>query len=268
MSTSFEISLVAMDILGERLGVDLHIAPFEVPHVGYTSGERRQQANRVLEDLDRRGLARRGRAVAEVEEALELLGRSPVSASLILASRSSREQPIARVASNGQFAVLAVQSGEALRIRSVRPAVVISALIGMVRDSQPVRGRSVTFPQVKGSSAASRGRNSDEDTGRGFMEQVRAPKTGYAKERHFADLMAQRPRRRAGMVTIFHRDRNGREVRDAPLVWHDTDIGRYMIYSTIELGGEEWITYTPADNSRIIHQLELLWSVRSSTQRK
>ena len=100
------------------------------------------------------------------------------------------------------------------------------------------------------------------------MEQMRAPKAGYDKEKHFAELMAQRPRRRAGMVTIFHRNRNGRELRDAPLVWHDTDIGRYMIYKTIELGGDEWITYAPANNSRIVRQLELLWSVHSATPQR
>ena len=267
MSTSFEISLVAADILGERLGVDLHIAPFDVPHVGYTSGERNQQANRVLEDLDRRGLARRGRPSAEVEEALVLLGRAPVSAAMVLAGRSSPEQPIARIASNGHFAVLAVRSGTSLQVRSVRPAAVIAGLIGLVRDAQPIRGRSVTFPQVEDPASTSRSRNFDEGS-RGFMEQVRAPKTGYAKERHLADLMAQRPRRRAGMVTIFYRNRHGRELRDSPLVWHDTDVGRYMIYNTIELGGEEWVTFAPADNARIVRQLELLWSVRSAAAQR
>lgn len=265
--TNFEISLAAMDILGEMLDVDLHVSPFDVPYVGRTSAERQQQASRVLADFDRRGLARRGRPSAEVEEALRLLGRAPVSASMVLASGSTREQPIARVASNGQFAVFAVQSGQSLQVRSVRPAAVVSALISLVRDAQPIRGRSVTFPQAKAAPPTRRREAADEDS-RGFMEQVRAPKTGYDKERHLAELMAQRPRRRAGMVTILHRNRSGRELRDAPLVWHDTDIGRYMIYKTIELGGEEWLTYAPADNSRIAHQLELLWSAHSATSQR
>jgi hypothetical protein len=263
VADGFELSLVAADILGERCGVDLHIPPFELPHAGYTDVERDRLAQGVLRDLEGRGLAYRGRVEPDVEDALVLLGRAPLSASMILATRTGRGQAVARIASNGRLAVLAVQDGDVVRVEFVRPTGVIGALVGLVRDRYPIKGGAVTFPGDDTVPVDDAGRDRDRDIGDSdgsLMYKPRPRDGGYAQQRRQADAMAQRLRGRAGTVTIYARDRHGRERQVAMLVWHDTDAGRYMIYRTTGSDGREWVSYAPADNARLAQQLGEFWS--------
>jgi hypothetical protein len=271
VAEGFEISVVAADILGERCGVDLHIPPFELPHAGYTDAERGRLAQGVMRDLEGRGLAYRGRLEPDVEDALVLLGRAPVSASMVLATRSGRGQAVARIASNGRLAVLAVQDGDVVRVELVRPTGVIGALVGLVRDRRPIKGGAVTFPveDAVPDSDAGRDRDRDDDGGGGgggggggsLMHQPRRRDGGYGQQRRLADAMAQRLRGRAGTVSVVARDRHGRERQVAMVVWHDTDAGRYMVYQTTGSDGREWVSYAPADNARLAQQLGEFWSV-------
>ncbi|HEX3781327.1 MAG TPA: ESX secretion-associated protein EspG [Pseudonocardiaceae bacterium] len=252
---------MAADILGERCGVDLHIAPFELPYAGHTDAERRRLTEAVLRDLDGRGLAHRGRLETEVEDAVVLLGRAPVSASLVLAARNGRGQGVARIASNGRQALLVAQHGTVLRVDYVRPTAVVGALVGLVPDARPIRGRAVTFPRDDPAAGpAGRHRDPDEDNGGSLMRKARPANSAYVQERQLANAMAQQPRRRAGTVSVFSRDRHGREQQAAMLVWHDTDAGRYLIYHTASSDGVEWVSYAPADNVRVAQQLGQLWS--------
>jgi hypothetical protein len=265
VAEGFEISVVAADILGERCGVDLHIPPFELPHAGYTDAERGRLAQGVMRDLEGRGLAYRGRLEPDVEDGLVLLGRAPVSASMVLATRSGRGQAVARIASNGRLAVLAVQDGDVVRVEFVRPTGVIGALVGLVRDRRPINGGATTFPvdDTVPDNDAGRDRDRDGDIGDGggsLMHKPRPRDGGYGQQRRLADAMAQRLRGRAGTVSVFARDRHGRERQVAMLVWHDTDAGRYMIYQTTGSDGREWVSYAPADNARLAQQLDEFWS--------
>lgn len=261
------MSLVAADILGERCGVDLHIAPFELPYAGYTDVERRRLAQGVMRDLAGRGLAYRGRLEPDVEDALVLLGRAPMSASMVLATRSRRGQAAARIASNGRQAVLAVQRGNVMRVDAVRPTGVIGTLVGLVRDMRPIRGRAATFPadDIPASDAGSP-RSRDDDHGGGLLRGVRPANDTYAQQRQLATAMAQRLRGRAGTASVFSRDRHGRERQVAMLVWHDTDAGRYMMYRTTGVDGREWVSYAPADNARLAQQLGEFWSAHAVEQ--
>lgn len=258
------MSLVAADILGEQCGVDLHIPPLELPHSGYTDSERHQLAEAVMRDVEGRGLAYRGRVEPDVEDALVLLGRAPLSASMVLATRSGRRQAAVRVASNGRVAVLAAQDGDVVRVDYVRPTGVIGTLVGLVPDRRPIQGGAVTFP-VEDDIPSRGGSRHDRDEGDGengssVMRGPRAVGGAYGRQRRLATAMAQRLRGRAGTVSIFSRDRHGREQRVFMLVWHDTDAGRYMIYHTTGPDGREWVCYAPADNARLVQQLGECWS--------
>jgi hypothetical protein len=265
MAEGFEISLVAADILGEQCGVDLHIPPFELPYAGYTDTERGRLAQDVMRDLERRGLAHRGRLEPDVEDALVLLGRAPVSASMVLATRSGRGQAVARIASNGRLAVLAVQDGDVVRVAFARPTGVIGALVGLVRDRRPIKGGAVTFPvnDTAPSGTAGRALGRDDDHDGSLMHRARPTNDAYTQQRQLANAMAQRLRGRAGTVSVFARDRHGRERQVAMLVWHDTDAGRYMIYQTTASDGREWVSYAPADNARLAQQLGKFWSAHA-----
>jgi hypothetical protein len=268
----FDLLVAAVDVLGERCGVDLHVLPFEIPHVGVTDAQRREVSAAVLRDLDQRGLARRGRLEPEVQDALMLLGRAPVSAALVGAARGDRPGIAARVASNGQQAVLAVSRGERLRISWLRPTGVVGAVMALVPAAPPVAGRSVTFPVDDGAETGQRrdtGRHHEDDA-EGSRSVLRSgrPSTanGYARERDMARRLSERPRRRAGTVIVFRRDRHGRERRSDPVVWHDTDAGRYLIYVSVGSDGRRWVTYAPADHARLAQQLGQVWSAETPPQ--
>ena len=87
------------------------------------------------------------------------------------------------------------------------------------------------------------------------MRGARLTGGAYAQQRQLANAMAQRLRGRAGTVSVFSRDRHGREQQVGMLVWHDTDVGRYMIYPTTSPDRVEWVSCAPADNVRLAQQL-------------
>jgi hypothetical protein len=74
----------------------------------------------------------------------------------------------------------------------------------------------------------------------------------------------QRPIIRAGEFGVTVRDLHGRTRRLPGISWFDTEAGRFMNIVRKSGDGEEWLTLTPADGSRIAHRLseELLQALR------
>jgi len=107
MPHSFSLSLAAVDILLEHLGFGRAPTPFEVPHVGTTVEQRAMIRDAVVRDLTGRGLWSRGRLDADAELALATFVRGGVV--INAAAELGDRHLFARVASDGQFAVLARQ---------------------------------------------------------------------------------------------------------------------------------------------------------------
>lgn len=241
MTTSFELSLAAVDLLGERLGVDPRVAPFDIPHHGVTVADRERLGDSVLRDLESRGLAYRGRLEPEIEDALMLLARAPIAATLMLVSEGGGPAVRARAASNGRIAGLAIAHELTLTWTFVRPTALVAALLSVIPDASPIGGPSVTFPRDEPA-----GPSADPDAPITVLQPVR--RTGHGVAREAARRMLARPKIRVGVIVLSSRDQHGGEQRGEPILWFDTDGGRFTSQAKATRNGAVWETYSPADN--------------------
>jgi hypothetical protein len=254
---AFSLSLAAIDLLWEQLRLGTPVRIFEVPSVGATVADRDRLRQIVLADLAGRDLAYRGRLEPEVEQALVTLARfhHAIDAVGIL---DDEERLLARAATDGRTAVLARLRDQTVSFDTFRPPGLVPETVKLIGDEKPGPGRSVTFPEPDPAAdrRASLQRRRDPEEGfQGVFETIRPQSGGYELERRAAQVMWERSRRRIGMFTVYGRDRAGRELHTPVLSWFDTEDGRYIGHSRPGPDGQQWTTYTPADNGRITQQL-------------
>ncbi len=256
---AFSLSLAAIDLLWEQLGLGTPVRIFEVPSFGATTADRDRIRAVVLDDLASRRLAHRGRLEPEVEEALVTLNRfgQAIDVVAMLDRDNMADKVLARVASNGRTVVLARLRDQTVGFQTYRPEAMVAEAVRLIGDERPGPGRSVTYPEAEPEvkqPAAVRHGTGDEGF-RGVFEPVRPAQGGYDLERRAAKTIWERKRTRVGMFTVYGRDRLGRELTAPVLSWFDTEDGRYLGHTRPGPDGRQWTTYTPADGARITQQL-------------
>lgn len=264
---SFSLSLAAVDLLWEQLGLGTPVRIFEIPSVGETVEDRARLRQIVFDDLASRKLAYRGRVEPEVEEALITVGRFQLAIDVV-AMLDKESRLLARIAGNGRIAVLARLRDQTISFDTFRAEALVPEAVRLIGDEKPGPGRSVTFPEADPDAerkAAMRRRREDDEYVSGVFEGRQ--QGGYELEKRAAQTMWERPRKRIGMFTVYGRDRNGREITAPVLSWFDTDEGRYFGHSRPGPDGQQWTTYSPTDSGRIAQQLiGMLGTVGQATQ--
>jgi len=220
MTTPFTLSLAAVDVLWEDLGLGVPVYPLDVPRNGVTHDEHAAIRAAVFDDLARRGLARERRVEPRVAAAFTTMAAPDASVSAV--GMAAGRELLALAVSTRERAVLAVQDGQYLSIDYPRPSNLVGALLGLLPDIRRGIGQSVTI------SAGS----------------------GARSEKALARSSLERPRTAFGRLSV-----SGSQAVPFELNWFDTDRGRYVCYSRSSQGGGAWITYTPADRRDMAHLL-------------
>lgn len=184
------LPLPAVDILCGDLGLGRPPQPFEVPVVGDTVDERKRLREVIHRTLERAGAMRAGRLDPRVEDALVVLARAPFV--LTAAGDIGNATLLARACSDGRDAVLAVQDGNHLSVRLVRPTAVVAELIDLLPNIPAGHGSSLTVP------APTRGRHTRPES-----EEDYDP-LASARERPGATSTQQR-----GLARVFAQPRLG-----------------------------------------------------------
>lgn len=241
------LSLAAVDLLWERLGLDTKPVIFEIPGVGMTLDDRARIREEVFAELARRGLMRRGEVAPDLAAMLTLVGRAPVAVEAVGVLAGGRRL-CARAVSDGRLAVLAVLADEALRLDRVRPTGLVPAMLELIGRARPGPGRSVSYPGAERPEVRS---------GELLRRAYPAP-TGFDGQRQQAQAFLAKPRTQLGLFIVVARDRNFREITQPALLWFDTAAGRYLGHARTGADGQTWTTYAPADNARLADQLTAL----------
>jgi hypothetical protein len=228
---SFSLSLAAMDILREQLKLTASSYPFEIPSNGVTMQQRADIRNAVFRDLEGRGLAYQGQPVPEVERALTVLAHRDIAVAAIGIEQD--QQLRALVASAGRRVIRALQVGEMLQID--QPTSLVYGTLDLLPDEPTGQGQSVTITAA-------------QSTGDDRLPSSQSHQTFIAR------TYLERPRKRTGQLSMAVRA-GTKETWPVELTWFDTDVGRYISYARTESDGRQWITYAPADKSRIAHML-------------
>lgn len=254
MDFTFTLSLAALDLVWEQLGLGTPVRVFEVPSVGATEADRARIRQVVMNDLASRDLAHRGRLAAEVEESLTTLSRfdRAIEAVGIL---EGGQRLCVRLATNGRIAVRARKDDLTVTVDLFRPEGLVHEAVQLIGVEKPGPGRSVTF-QETAMVVRSRPRHAAEpDEFGGVLQRARPESTGDEMAKRAASGMWEKPRKQAGMYTVYGRDRMGREHTLPVLGWFDTEDGRYLAHTRPNADGQQWTTYSPADAVRIGQQL-------------
>ena len=254
MPYTFSLSLAAVDILLEHGKLGRAPFPFNVPHIGTTHTQRAQVRGAVFRDLESRGLMRGGRLDADVEVALEIF----VNPSLAIAGAATLDggRPLfARVATNGQYAVLARQDENLMVFEETRPTAIVPAVVDLLPLTPAAPGQSVTI--AKPVAAPPQNRRAVDDGSYDPFRSVNRPRTqsSSAQQLRSVERIFEKPKLRVGQFTAFVQGHHGRASDLSPLAWFDTEVGRYLMSSREAADGQHWLTYAPADNARIAQQL-------------
>ncbi|CAM3445759.1 ESX secretion-associated protein EspG [Kibdelosporangium persicum] len=243
MTESFTLSLAAVDILAEALGVECRRFPFQLPGIGDFVEDRVRIAQAVFADLTRRGLVHDERLDPDVAEALRLMSRHRVAIAVM--GTLDDESPLyARVSTDGERGLLVTLEDQMFRFEFVRPESLARTAVSLLPRLRPGHGQSVT---ITAKPAAT------EEKREGFGREVRPARTASQAQLLAAQEMLRKPRTGAGYFVVSVMDRAGRETRAPGLSWLDTEEGRYMAQAHPDDGGG---TFAPADTIRLVQQLE------------
>jgi hypothetical protein len=244
MTESFTLSLAAVDILAEALGVDCRRYPFQLPGIGDFVEDRVRIAQAVFADLTRRRLVRDERLDPDVAEGLRLMSRYRVAIAVM--GTLDDESPLyARVSAGSERGLLVMQEGQMFRFEFVRPESLTRTAVSLLPRLRPGHGQSVTI------RAASKPVAGEEH--QGFGRPLRPALTPSQSQLVAAQEMLRKPRTGAGYFVVSAMDNAGHETRAPGLSWLDTEEGRYMAQAHPEQGGG---TFAPADTIRLVQQLE------------
>lgn len=247
-----DLSLPAVDVLREDLGLSGLPFPLEVHSHGDTTEERARIKAAVYGQLEQRELAVSGEAVPKLAEALRLLSAPKISIDLVALAELTDRLPVrAVVAARGKRAVLAVQGKLQIRLSTVRESAIVSSILELLPPSKAGPGQSVALPgSVIERRAGGRHRRSEPANG-----AVLSAVTEHHNELRFLDAIMERPTVRAGTIGVVLRDDRGRVHRLPGIGFFDTDQGRYA--TTVQRGsdGEDWTSLSPADSTRLSHRL-------------
>lgn len=246
MSSSFELSLAAVDILAESLGVNPRQFPFKVPSVGQLHEDRVRIAKAVFTDLERRGLiTRRGDLDPDLERALRTLFDSVISVAAMGTVEQNRKI-YARAGAAGETGVIAEQRDQRVTLRLVRSSALAMNMIDLLPPLKSGPGQSVTVARQEKQQA------SRDDGVTSMFQPVRPTSGGNDRQRRLAQAMLDRPRTGAGFFAV-HGQRN---ARAGELGWIDTDAGRYLLLTKpVGEDGQARGTYSPADKARMVQHL-------------
>jgi hypothetical protein len=251
MTDTFTLSLAAVDILSEGLGVDCRRYPFQLPGIGDFAEDRVRIAQAVFADLARRGLVRNEKLDSAVADGLRLMARYRVAIA-VMGTLDDESGLYARVCADDDRGLLVTQEGQIFRFEFVRPESLARTAVSLLPRLRPGHGQSVTITTASVATA---------EKPDGFSRQVRPARTASQSQMAAAQEMLRKPRTGAGYFVVSAMDSNGRETRAPGLSWLDTEEGRYMAQAHPDEGGG---TFAPADTIRLVQQLEdLMASVLS-----
>lgn len=240
---TFTLTFAEIDLLSEAMGLDCRAYPFTISSVGATLEERVELAKKMFDALRARRLARGDRLNVEVADALRLLAGAKVS--IAVSGIQDGVPLLARVCAAGQHAVVALQDKDGLRFEQIRPTSIALSAVGLLPRMGPGPGQSVTLAEHSDVRSAL-----DWEPG-GFVEPNRAARSGDEAQRVVAQGILQRPRYATGSFKVTGRGRMNRPIEAGEVSWFDTDLGRYLSSRKRGLDGIYYVTWSPADRSRL-----------------
>ncbi|TCO64886.1 ESX secretion-associated protein EspG [Actinocrispum wychmicini] len=240
---SLVLSALEFDVVWESERLPARHVALDVPSPGRTHTERAGLVKQAWAELESRGLAKGGRAVAEVADQVALLAHPEVSVDVwVWADRPVK----AFAAQSGRQAALAVVDEGKVWLIPARSTALAESAVSVAGDMPAGGGRSVSVPNDVIVAADNEAK---ADTKR-FITALEAKGVTLSDAQAVAAMLAGMTTR--GQFGVERRHRDQRVVRaDRVVAFHDTPDGRYLDLVRPSTDGRQWCTVTPADNQRL-----------------
>ncbi len=234
------VSASAFDILWTDLGHDRPPEPLSVRSVGVTDAERAEVRKAVYDNLASRGLYDGARLEPVLAARLDLLAGAEVYVACEALADMTAATPFRAVtAARGRRGVLATQPEQTIGLDSIGPGELGTAIVDVLPELSAGPGYGISLPSSVLSGAAA-----GSGTASAQLEEVRA--------------IQARPVYAAGQFGVSRRSGAGRVERVGGLTWFDTDVGAYCATKTPGRGGQEWVTVSPVDSTRLAARVTAL----------
>ncbi|WP_051399442.1 ESX secretion-associated protein EspG [Haloechinothrix halophila] len=255
MSVPTRLSLPAVDILFEDLGLGQPPQPFEVPVVGDTIDERARLREATHGMLEQQGLMRAGRVYPALEHHLVLLSQAPFA--LVLTGDANGTVLLARGVSDGRDAVVGRQDGNYIVMTPVRATAVIPATLDVLPRIPAGRGTSATMPMP----GQQRHRSDDDENYNPLAAARDNPAATGRHERTIARVFEQDKLGLGSLTASIRSGNQPRWQRLCQLTWWDFDQergagpGRWFTSTT---GDPPQLSLHPGDSQRLTHFVQQL----------
>jgi hypothetical protein len=217
---------------------------------------RREALDRAGAELARQGLLAGRDLIGDLRDTLTLLARPSVEYYGWI-SYTDGEQTTdlsVLVAGVAEEAVLAVREGDRIQLSAARADGLAETLVGLMPQVPAARGRSVNLPEAEisklGEMREQRGAALPGEAFNVF------PRSSMVEDARDLFAVAELPRTGGGELYVAARDRLGeRRACTHPLIYIDTQQGRWMTQLSGEKPGDRWIVSAPASRQLLISRL-------------
>lgn len=255
----FWLSYLELDLIGQVLATDVRPQPFSFPHHGESWGERLALAGEAEESLAARNLADEEQIAPKVESAVGIYAQGEPY--VTVQGVGPRGELVARAALRGNEASCAVEDGDGLLFALMEGRGVVPWLLSLLPTYHPGTGRSATVraASASGAQGPDERRPEQEDFSRfSYLNGPGETAGHHERDRQVVDEIMSRRRLGSGCFTVSTWNRRGGAGMRLMLDWIDTDVGRYVCYSTFGHDGAESRVYLPADSRFLGRKLDEL----------
>jgi ESX secretion-associated protein EspG len=244
ISGTVVLSKLEFDVLWEHEKLPPKHEALTVPSPGRTHTERRSLVAQAFDGLERRGLAKRDRAVPELADWLSLLAHPQLAIDSWVWT-DHRISSLAVVAGNS--ALLAAVDGPDVWLIPARETAIAEAAVSVAGDVVAGPGLSVSMPTDVLTAADVEARGNHRELSAALMRRGIA--SHYAKT--VGTMVGEMNVRGQFCVTRVQRDQRMSRA-DRVVAFHDTPRGRYVHLARPNNDGRMWSTITPADTRRLV----------------
>lgn len=244
----FLLSASDFDLLYSDLEFGSVPFPLEVPSVGATFEERERLTSQMYQDLERRGLARRGQLNEDLRALLRLLGDNDYCVDAV----GYLEQPIrALAATDRRLGVLANVVADQVQLSALRPTAVAGSIVDVLpqREAGPVR--AVSVPQEPLSRVLDPDDELDDPFGGDLDDEAALIRAGVPTKDATTLIDLAEARIAGGQFGVSV----GSDRIQNPVTWFDTAQGRYLM-----VNDGSWLSISPADQGHILGRLNTILS--------
>jgi hypothetical protein len=264
---SFALESLEVRVLGYALGVNAARFPLVLPDLELDPERQQQAVQQVARNLERRRLLTRGRVHPQVQTAFALFGAHRASVALCGIDHDGAHFGALGMTDFRQSIVITqIAETAEIEVELLPDEDWIATLAKVLPGIRAATGHelSLDIRQAERHSAFAEKRRTDVERDErettsfdqlAVQTMVRPPRNPFhgrdRTDRELLDQVMARDRWGSGRFVAAGRNRAGETAQAQPVLWLDTDLGRYLVHTRARDGDSDTVTYRPSSSAEV-----------------